>query len=256
MMKSMNRILRGLLLKLGYDVVNVRARENQFPPDFDDSCINLVREVRPFTMTSAERIFALRESVEYIVANSIPGDIVECGVWRGGSMMVVARTLVELGATDRFLNLFDTFEGMSEPTAADRTLLDNTSAELTMREKEENNEKWCYCPVDDVKKNVFSTGYNANQVRFIKGRVEETLPEHAPDKIALLRLDTDWYESTYHGLVHLYPRLSVGGVLIIDDYGHWAGAKKAVDQYIADNGLPLLLNRVDNTGRVGQKLAA
>ena len=171
-------------------------------------------------------------------------------------MMVVARTLVELGATDRFLNLFDTFEGMSEPTAADRTLLDNTSAELTMREKEENNEKWCYCPVDDVKKNVFSTGYNANQFRFIKGRVEETLPEHAPDKIALLRLDTDWYESTYHGLVHLYPRLSVGGVLIIDDYGHWAGAKKAVDQYIADNGLPLLLNRVDNTGRIGQKLAA
>jgi len=256
MMKSMNRILRGLVLKLGYDVVNVRARENQFPPDFDDPCINLVREVRPFTMTSAERIFALRESVEYIVANSVPGDIVECGVWRGGSMMVVARTLVELGATDRFLNLFDTFEGMSEPTAADRTLSDNTSAELMMREKEEKNEKWCYCPVDDVKKNVFSTGYNANQVRFIKGRVEETLPEHAPAKIALLRLDTDWYESTYHELVHLYPRLSVGGVLIIDDYGHWSGAKKAVDQYFADNGLPLLLNRVDNTGRIGQKLAA
>jgi hypothetical protein len=89
-----------------------------------------------------------------------------------------------------------------------------------------------------------------------QGRVEETLPEHAPAKIALLRLDTDWYESTYHELVHLYPRLSVGGVLIIDDYGHWSGAKKAVDQYFADNGLPLLLNRVDNTGRIGQKIAA
>jgi len=90
-------------------------------------------------------------------------------------MMVVARTLVELGATDRFLNLFDTFEGMREPTAADRTLSDDTSAELTMREKEEQNGKRCYFPVDDVKENVLSTGYNANQFRFIKGRVGQKL---------------------------------------------------------------------------------
>lgn len=89
---------------------------------------------------------------------------------------------------------------------------------------------------------------------FVKGKVEDTVPEKAPDRISLLRLDTDWYESTYHGLLHLYPRLSVGGVLIIDDYGHWAGAKKAVDQYLNENHLKLLLNRIDDTGRIGVKL--
>jgi hypothetical protein len=95
-----------------------------------------------------------------------------------------------------------------------------------------------------------STGYDARHIAYVKGKVEETLPQDAPDQIALLRLDTDWYESTYHELVHLYPRLAVGGVLIIDDYGHWQGARRAVDQYISENKLKLLLNRVDYTARI------
>jgi hypothetical protein len=98
------------------------------------------------------------------------------------------------------------------------------------------------------------TGYDSEKVFFVKGKVEETLPAHAPDRISLLRLDTDWYESTYHELTHLYPRLTVGGVLIIDDYGHWAGARRAVDDFIGKNKLRLLLNRVDYTGRICVKL--
>jgi hypothetical protein len=90
---------------------------------------------------------------------------------------------------------------------------------------------------------------------FIKGKVEETIPEQAPAQIALLRLDTDWYESTYHELVHLYPRLSPGGILIIDDYGHWAGARKAVDEYFAEHRLNLFLHRIDYTGRICIKTA-
>jgi len=74
-----------------------------------------------------------------------------------------------------------------------------------------------------------------------------------PGKIALLRLDTDWYESTAHELKHLYPLLVPGGVIIIDDYGHWEGARKAVDEYITAEKLPLLLNRIDYTGRIGIK---
>ncbi len=88
----------------------------------------------------------------------------------------------------------------------------------------------------------------------IKGKVEETIPHDIPEKISILRLDTDWYESTYHELVHLYPRLVKGGVLIIDDYGHWQGARKAVDQYFQENNIPVLLNWIDYTGRVAVKI--
>jgi hypothetical protein len=98
-----------------------------------------------------------------------------------------------------------------------------------------------------------STGYPQNRVRFIKGRVEETVPGEAPEQIALLRLDTDWYESTQHELEYLFPRLAPGGVLILDDYGHWAGARKAVDDYIALHKLPLLLCRIDMSGRIAIK---
>src|ERR1051325_10354963 len=87
----------------------------------------------------------------------------------------------------------------------------------------------------------------------LEGTVEETIPAQAPERIALLRLDTDWYESTRHELVHLYPRLVPGGVLIIDDYGHWEGARKAVDEYIAQNNLRLFLNRIDYAGRLAIK---
>ena len=99
-----------------------------------------------------------------------------------------------------------------------------------------------------------STGYDQGLVHLVKGRVEETIPEHAPDSIAFLRLDTDWYESTKHELEHLFPRLSRHGVLIVDDYGHWKGARKAVDEYFAENKIKILLSRVDYTGRVAVKL--
>ena len=99
-----------------------------------------------------------------------------------------------------------------------------------------------------------STGYDEGMVHLVKGRVEETIPQHAPDSIALLRLDTDWYESTKHELERLFPRLSKHGILIIDDYGHWQGARRAVDEYFAGNKIPILLSRADYTGRVAVKL--
>ncbi len=104
-----------------------------------------------------------------------------------------------------------------------------------------------------VTQTVLSSGYPAERVHVVRGRVEETLPEAAPEHIAVLRLDTDWYISTRHELQHLYPRLVDGGVLIIDDYGHWQGARRAVDEYFRDEAPPLLLNRIDYTGRVAVK---
>jgi O-methyltransferase len=203
-------------------------------------------------MTSPERIWALRNAVRYVHRNGIEGAIVECGVWKGGSMMAVARTLLELGTSDRALYLFDTFEGMSPPTEEDRIYTGAQASQLLEgRDREERI--WGYAPLDGVRDAVLSVGYDPAKVHFVKGMVEETVPTEAPERIALLRLDTDWYESTLHELVHLYPRLASGGVLIIDDYGHWQGARKAVDEYLAEHDIPLLLNRVDYTARIAVK---
>jgi O-methyltransferase len=108
--------------------------------------------------------------------------------------------------------------------------------------------------LDIVMEAIESTAYPSEKVHYIKGMVEQTIPEFVPKKIALLRLDTDWYESTKHELEHLFPRLSKGGVLIIDDYGHWQGARKAVEEYLKKNDVKILLNRIDYTGRMGVKI--
>jgi hypothetical protein len=258
MFRKVKRELRRVLRASGYEIVRTPSSEqsllpNDFPPDFDDATSAVYRYVAPYTMTSKERLFALRTSVEYIVKHEIAGDIVECGVWKGGSMMAVARTLMENQAT-RTLHLFDTFEGMPEPADVDKDIRGETAASRMEREDKATSWVWAYSPLDEVKRNLRDTGYDERRVVFVKGKVEDTIPAKAPDQISLLRLDTDWYESTYHELVHLYPRLTVGGVLIIDDYGDWEGARRAVDQYMEENHLKLLLNRIDYTGRICVKL--
>jgi hypothetical protein len=166
-------------------------------------------------MTSAERVFALRRSVRRVVAEGIPGAVVECGVWRGGSMLAAALTLAELGDTTRDLYLFDTFTGMPEPTEQDRhggelaaTLLARSSPDSWVR---------AYSSLAEVRRTMRRSGYPASRIHYVEGRVEETIPDRAPESIALLRLDTDWYQSTRHELKHLWPQLSAGGVLIVDD---------------------------------------
>lgn len=228
-------------------------RGPRLPGDLDARTAAACAAVSPFTMTSPERIAALVEAVRYVSRHAIAGDVVECGVWRGGSMMAVARTLLELDDVRR-LHLFDTFAGMPPPGDLDRDRSGVPAAALLAASDPETGPVWARSPLDDVRRNLASTGYPDQRIRFVVGRVEETLPDEAPESIAILRLDTDWYESTRHELVHLFPRLSVGGVLIIDDYGHWAGARKAVDEYLAETGVRLLLNRIDETGRIAVKL--
>ena len=230
-------------------------RTRRLPPDFDESVAATCRAVAPFTMTSPERIAALVESVRYVARHGIAGDVVECGVWRGGSMMAVARSLLDIGDL-RDLHLFDTFAGMPPPGDEDRDISGAHAADLMADEDPDSGSVWARSPLDEVRRNVLGTGYPESRVRFVQGRVEDTVPGCAPAHIAILRLDTDWYESTRHELVHLYPRLAVGGVLIIDDYGHWQGARRAVDEYLAESNARLLLNRIDTTGRIGVKLEA
>ena len=223
-----------------------------FPLDFEQTDIELYRRVDDYTMTTPPRIYALARAVEYVAAREIPGAIVECGVWRGGSMMAAALTLLRLGVIDRDLYLFDTFTGMTPPSDEDVRGSGERAADLLAAEGPESD-IWAIASLEDVRDAVLGVGYPVERIHFVKGPVEETLPARAPDEIALLRLDTDWYASTKHELVHLYPRLARGGVLILDDYGYWQGARRAVDEYLSERNVPLLLNRIDNTGRLALK---
>ncbi len=237
--------------KFGYEIWNYKSG---FPPDFDPTVIDTILAVASFTTTSRERLFALCKAVEYVVQNEIPGDIVECGVWRGGSMMAVAHTLLRLQDTSRHLYLFDTFAGMPEPGEKDISFRDEEAA-ITWRKLARGDiNKWCYAPFGEVGKNMNSVGYDSGKIHLVKGKVEETIPAEAPRTISLLRLDTDWYATYRHELTHLFPRVSHGGVLIVDDYGHWKGARQATDEYVKEHKIKLLLNRIDYTARIGVKI--
>jgi O-methyltransferase len=237
------------LRTFGLDLVRYKDHSDEFPPDFREDEIALIREVRSWTLTTPERIYALIQAVRYISANGIPGAIVECGVWKGGSMAAIARTLVSTGDVERHLYLFDTFEGMSAPTCEDIEYSGKGAAELIAADPA----KLCIASLDTVQTVMRDTGYPADRMHFVRGKVEETIPGSAPEVISLLRLDTDWYESTSHELIHLYPRLSRNGVLLIDDYGHWQGARRACDEYFRNQATPVLLNRIDYAGRIAVK---
>lgn len=247
MLKS---LIHKSLQMVGLDIVRSRAR-GRYPPDFLPQEIEIINKVRPWTMTSVERIYSLIQATRYLSANRIKGAIVECGVWKGGSVATIARTLVELSDVERELYLFDTFDGMSDPTEKDFDYEGTPAGELLRR----NRAFYCAdAPLDTVKLVLAETGYPVEKIHFVQGQVEDTLPANCPDAISLLRLDTDWYQSTRHELIHLFPLLSLHGVIVIDDYGHWNGARRACDEYFEENKIPLLLNRIDYTGRLALKI--
>jgi hypothetical protein len=225
--------------------------QDQLRQDLEPEFRALHERCAPFTMTTPERMYAVWQAIRHAVRAGVPGDVVECGVWRGGSSMLAALTLIQCGDEERELYLYDTFAGMSEPDERDVAATGEPALpEWRQAERGELNE-WCYSPLGEVERNLRSTGIDPARLHFVEGKVEDTIPGTVPDRISVLRLDTDWYESTWHELTHLYPRLSPGGVLILDDYGHWQGAREAVDRYFREVADPILLARTDYTGRVG-----
>jgi hypothetical protein len=195
----------------------------------------------------------LYQAIEYVVRNHIPGDIVECGVWSGGSMLLAALALQHFGDTSRRIWLYDTFAGNPRPEAVDARW-DGMPALPTWEHHQRNGGRWCFGGTQDhVRRVVMSSGYPEDRFVFVEGLVEDTLPAQRPDTISLLRLDTDLYRSTWHELVHLYPLLSVGGILMIDDYGAFQGARLATDQFIEQHRLKLFLSRIDTSVRVAVK---
>lgn len=245
--------MRAALGLLGYGLVRLDAEvaEARLPPDFDPETAAVVEATRAYTLTSPERVFALCAAVRHVVGAKVPGAIVECGVWRGGSMMAAAMTLTAAGCDDRDLYLFDTFTTMPPPEERDVDCFGIPAASFF--EGPDNaldNPGYAYLPMERVEDLLVSTGYPRSRLHFVPGMVEDTVPDHAPEEIALLRLDTDWYASTAHEMRHLFPRIAPGGVLIVDDYGQFQGSRDAVDEYLADHDVHILLNRIDFTGRM------
>ncbi len=256
MKKYFNTMIRPIIQKAGFDIVRHRKSQSgiAYPPDFSTEIIEVCELVKPYTMTSPERVSSLISAVQYVVSNGIDGAFVECGVWKGGSSMAMAHALIRLGSERRNLYLYDTFSGMSAPSDVDISISGEAAHKKFSKTKiSDDASNWCLSSLEEVKQNLFSTGYEKEKIHFIRGKVEETIPKTIPHEIALLRLDTDWYESTKHELIHLFPLLKSNGVLIIDDYGHWEGARKAVDEYISENQITILLNRIDYTGRIAVK---
>jgi O-methyltransferase len=222
----------------------------------DNDFLPLKNKCEPFTMTSPDRLYALWQAARYVVRNRIPGDFVECGVWRGGSSMMAALTFLSEGDLFRSLWLFDTYEGMSEPTNKDVELASGRSAVSLLAEQERVPARnvWCIAQFEDVRSNMESTGYPTERIIYRKGRVEQALLGPKPRMISILRLDTDWYESTLVELQQLWPLLVHQGILIIDDYGWWRGAREAVDEFFATLARPPFMSRIDNCGVVAVKV--
>lgn len=220
----------------------------------------LVDRCRPYTLASPERIIATADAAAHVVRRDVPGALVECGVWRGGAVLAMILALQEHGVDDREVYLCDTFTGMTRPGTEDVSDFDPPARHTFDRARAAGTRAWEALfgeevfRREDVEALVLGTGYPAARIHFVEGRVEDTLPDQGPERIAVLRLDTDWYESTRHEMEHLYPRISTGGVLIVDDYGHWRGSRQAVDEYFAATGEPPLLSRTDYSGRMAVKL--
>lgn len=207
------------------------------------------------TMVGLPRMVSNVLATKYILDNNISGDFVECGVWKGGSILLVKMILEEYNSNKKVW-LFDTFTGMTEPSEVDRNSRGILAIEKFNRSKNENHNEWCYSPVQEVKNNFIKAKVNMAECHFIEGDVFKTLPKYKNDivKISFLRLDTDWYESTKIEMEQLYPLLVPKGVLIVDDFGHWEGSRKAVEEYFDKHEqYKPLLNLIDLVGRVGIK---
>ena len=239
----------------GYRIVKIETPTTPLHSDMDQEFQEIYESSRPYTMTSMANMYALYKGIQYVTKNQIHGDFVECGVWKGGSSMVAALTLLAMGDSTRRLWLYDTYAGMTEPGEQDIRIIDDMPAYSNWKDlQRKDSNLWNISPLEEVRANIYSTGYPKENIMFVQGKVEDTIPQSIPSGIALLRLDTDWYDSTYHELQHLFPILSDAGLVILDDYGWWQGAHQATDKYFSENEVKIYLSRVDTTSRVAVKV--
>lgn len=251
-MRSIETLLGEIAYRCGFQISRTRSAQGRLPIEATPRERAIIREVLPYTMTSAERIWSLLRAVRYVIEEAIPGDLVECGVWRGGSIMAMVRQLESQGIQDRRIWLYDTFSGMTAPRDIDVEVSTGTTAQILLSKtpRGDGDNVWSWAQRTAVEQNLGQLAYPSSNYVFVEGDVVATLASSVPEQIALLRLDTDWYESTAKELAVLYPRLVVGGVCILDDFGHWAGARQAVEEYFEGLGTQPLMFPIDYSGRI------
>lgn len=193
-----------------------------------------------------ETVYTLYCATRYVATNEIEGDLIECGVGSGPKIALMCATLIKEGVEDRDIYLYDTFEGLTEPSEKDFKLYGTVDTPAAVRRKwdhgRETGEHWGHTPLERVRENVFQTGYPEARLHFIQGDVRSTIPNDYHRKIAILRLDTNFYDSSLHELQYLFELVAPGGTIILDDYGSWTGQKSATDEFFrARDEVPLLI---------------
>lgn len=228
MKKNIKKIILKLLDYFDLQLIN----KNQKIVELSQNDIKLIDLISKYSMTPKIRIYNLIQALRHLEHNEVQGDYVECGVWKGGNLILFKKFLEKNNLISKKIYAYDTFEGMTTPSSYDYNLSTKESAENILKgDKDRKTNNWGICSLEDVKSNILKTVGNLDSIEFVKGPVEETLNNKIPNKISLLRLDTDWYSSTKKELEVLYDNVTPGGIIIIDDYGHWGGTKKAVDEF-------------------------
>tara|TARA_Y100000590_G_scaffold6631_1_gene8613 strand:+ start:15703 stop:16476 length:774 start_codon:yes stop_codon:yes gene_type:complete len=253
-MNKYSEIIKRLINKFNFKIEHKNSwyrRNEHFIAEIDKNELEIIKQISNYSMSTPANHWAIIQSIKHISKHNIEGDFAECGVWKGGNLILFKIICDKFNLTPR-IYAFDTFEGMPEPGEKDFDLKDINAKQIYDKYKNKDI-KWCYSTLEEVKSNIIS--FNKKYIEafnFIKGKVEDTLIDerNLPNKISLLRLDTDFYESTKKELEVLFPRLVSGGVLIIDDYGHWKGAKKAVDEYFQLSKNFEWLHRIDYASRL------
>ncbi len=246
------RLTNSALSRFGYELRRRDVSSAETEWGLSDADRMIVRTACRFSMAGHRRMSALVAAVDHCVRENIAGDFVECGVWRGGSALAIALKLEQLGATDRNLWLFDTFAGMTAPGSSDvEASTGRTARELmNVTQVGDGNNVWAYATIDDVRDTMSLANFPDERVRYVVGDVSKTLLANVPEAISLLRLDTDFYASTKIELEVLYPRVADRGLVIVDDYGHWFGARTASDEFFEQLRVRPLMIPLDYSGRM------
>ena len=252
-MNKYSEIIKRLITKFNFKIEHKNSwykRNEHFIAEIDENELNIIKKISNYSMSTPANHWAIIQSIKHIFKNNIEGDFVECGVWKGGNLILFKIISENLNMNNQ-IYAFDTFEGMPNANEFDKDYNDELARDLMLKnEKNPNiNNIHCYSTYEEVVNNV-SKYTDIRNIKFIKGKVEDTLLENKnlPRKISILRLDTDWYESTKIELEILFPKLSNGGILIIDDYGQWKGSRKAVDEFFFNKNV--VMNYVDFSCRV------
>lgn len=266
---DIKKIIRKVFNKSGYDIVRITPeiiarKHSACVYDYQEEAGKIIERIRPYTMLSYESLITLYQQVRWSELNFIPGDFVECGIWKGGAVGLMAQTNLFFGKNERHIHCFDIFDNICEPdpkidgewAIQQASILSGRPPEsFTGALKPVKNIYASHggaCTLEEVKMLIENKiGYPKEYLHYYKGWFQDTLPVNSRSikEIALLRIDADWYASTKICLEYLYDKVVPGGFIIIDDYGTYDGCRKAVDEWITARGKKVFLHHASKDTR-------